>query len=81
MNGWRERERERDARGEDEEGEVGVERGSGRRKNTDFVAMIGHDQRICARRHGLFKEYMNAHSAWLYNPGLLKSLLLSLAWR
>ena len=73
-----ERERERDARGE-EGGRRGG--GSGRRKNADFGLMIGHDQGICARLHGLFNEYMNALSAWLYNPGLLKSLLLSLAWR
>ena len=55
---------------------------SGGRKNATLVfgPMNSHVQGIGARPYGLFKEYMNAHSAWLYDPGLLKLLLFSLAW-
>ena len=48
---------------------------SRRRKNTDFGSLIGHDQVIGVRPHGILKEYMNTHSAWLCNPGFGKSSL------
>ena len=67
---------ERETRGA---GEGGLGRGW---EGTDRGwCMIGHDQGIGARPHGLFKGYVNELLASFNDPGSLKLLLLSLAWR